>query len=80
MDDHHGEPGRVPGEFDKVLGYVAKYHKPKDDFKASLYYNVNMDENKTKAKDESADFLQKYYREIPPEFWIFGWPLAIAEM
>src|SRR5579872_1083002 len=69
-----------PEEFDedltKVLDYVAKYNKPKDEFKASLYYNVNMDEDKTKAKDESADFLLKYYREDPSgilDLWVaFG--------
>ena len=35
-----------------------------------------MDENKSKAKEESADFLQKYYRENPSgilDLWVaFG--------
>ena len=34
-------------------------------FQASLYYNVNMNENKNKAAEESKDFLMKYYREDP---------------
>ena len=56
-------PDEFREDLDKVLTYVSKYRKPKVDFKASLYYNVNMDEDKGKAKEESADFLQKYYRE-----------------
>jgi len=28
-----------------------------------LYYNVNMNDDKTKAGAESSDFLLKYYRE-----------------
>jgi alkanesulfonate monooxygenase SsuD/methylene tetrahydromethanopterin reductase-like flavin-dependent oxidoreductase (luciferase family) len=30
-----------------------------------LYYNVNMNDDKTKAGAESSDFLLKYYREDP---------------
>ncbi len=58
-------PEEFREDLDKVLYYVAKYDKPKSDFKASLYYNVNMDDDKTKAGDQSADFLLKYYREDP---------------
>jgi alkanesulfonate monooxygenase SsuD/methylene tetrahydromethanopterin reductase-like flavin-dependent oxidoreductase (luciferase family) len=58
-------PQEFEEDLDKVLFYAAKYGKNKSQFKASLYYNVNMDENKKKAADESADFLLKYYREDP---------------
>ena len=69
-------PDEFREDLDKVLTYVSKYKKPKGEFKASLYYNVNMDEDKGKAKEESADFLQKYYREDPSgilDLWVaFG--------
>ncbi len=58
-------PEEYAEDLEKVLSYVVKYGKDKSKFKASLYYNVNMDEDKKKASDESADFLLKYYREDP---------------
>ncbi len=69
-------PDEFREDLEKVLTYVAKYGKSKDAFKASLYYNVNMDEDKSKAAAEAADFLQKYYREDPSgilDMWVaFG--------
>lgn len=70
-------PSEFREDLDKVLSCVSKYQKGREEeFKASLYYNVNMDENKTKAREESADFLQKYYREDPSgilDLWVaFG--------
>ncbi len=70
------KPEEFREDLDKVLSYVAKHGKEKSKFKASLYYNVNMSEDKKKASDESADFLQKYYREDPSgilDLWVaFG--------
>ncbi len=69
-------PEEYEEDLDKVLAYAAKFGKDKSNFKASLYYNVNMDEDKNKASAESADFLQKYYREDPSgilDLWVaFG--------
>lgn len=69
-------PEEFKEDLGKVLKYAAKYGKDRSKFKASLYYNVNMDEDKKKAMDESADFLQKYYREDPSgilDLWVaFG--------
>ncbi|HZW56002.1 MAG TPA: LLM class flavin-dependent oxidoreductase [Nitrososphaerales archaeon] len=70
-------PDEYREDLDKVLMYVGKHGRiPRSDFKASLYYNVNMDEDKKRAADESADFLQKYYREDPSgilDMWVaFG--------
>jgi alkanesulfonate monooxygenase SsuD/methylene tetrahydromethanopterin reductase-like flavin-dependent oxidoreductase (luciferase family) len=58
-------PEEYEEDLRKVLTYASKYGKDKSKFKASLYYNVNMNEDKSKASDESADFLLKYYREDP---------------
>ncbi len=70
------KPDEFREDLEKVLVYVAKYGKPKSEFKASLYYNVNMKEDQKKASDEATDFLQKYYREDPSgilDMWVaFG--------
>jgi alkanesulfonate monooxygenase SsuD/methylene tetrahydromethanopterin reductase-like flavin-dependent oxidoreductase (luciferase family) len=70
------KPDEFREDLEKVLTYVSKYGKSKSEFKASLYYNVNMDEDKSKAAAEAADFLQKYYREDPKgilDMWVaFG--------
>lgn len=58
-------PQEFREDLNKVLEYAKKYGKNASDFQTSLYYNVNMDENKAQAAEESKDFLMKYYREDP---------------
>jgi alkanesulfonate monooxygenase SsuD/methylene tetrahydromethanopterin reductase-like flavin-dependent oxidoreductase (luciferase family) len=69
-------PEEYTEDLAKVLSYAKKYGKGQSEFKASLYYNINMDEDKQKAADESKDFLLKYYREDPSgilDLWVaFG--------
>ena len=57
-------PQQYDEDLRKVLKYVRKYGRSVSEFKASLYYNVNLNE-KRKAAEESKDFLMKYYREDP---------------
>jgi alkanesulfonate monooxygenase SsuD/methylene tetrahydromethanopterin reductase-like flavin-dependent oxidoreductase (luciferase family) len=59
----------TPEEFqedqEKVRGALRKYNRETSTFGMCLYYNVNMNDHRKKAAEESTDFLMKYYREDP---------------
>ena len=57
------DPAEFQEDADKVVAAVRKHGRDTQNFGMCLYYNVNMNDDKTKAGAESSDFLLKYYRE-----------------
>jgi alkanesulfonate monooxygenase SsuD/methylene tetrahydromethanopterin reductase-like flavin-dependent oxidoreductase (luciferase family) len=70
------DPAEFQEDADKVVAAVRKHGRDTQNFGMCLYYNVNMNDDKTKAGAESSDFLLKYYRKDPSgilEKWLaFG--------
>jgi len=59
------EPEEFQEDAEKVRDALRKHHRESNTFGMCLYYNVNMNDDKTEAGAESSDFLMKYYREDP---------------
>ena len=57
----------------RIFAYAAEYGRNLDGFRSSLYYNININEDRQEAFRESKDYLDRYYSISYAREAVEGW-------